>query len=213
MPAFTKTYFHLHNFHLYRNYNHQVCAGLRNPDSNAAGQEQELHGIDGQLFSGGLWAHPQKKGELLWDCCKHWKARIPRSQKLPSFKYGLVSELDVLMRIVLYSYKIHKSVFYRTQVNLGSDLWVRMSLTPRPLWNLTELTLADDDTNPILTDKCFISVILTDNANRATWWPTLQAMQVAPPDDQMLNQSMLCHLVAKYAIYIQVAPSGDKICN
>ena len=29
----------------------QVSAGLRNPDPDVAGQEQELHGIDGQLFS------------------------------------------------------------------------------------------------------------------------------------------------------------------
>ena len=56
------------------------------------------------------------------------------------------------------------------------------------------MTLADEDTDSILTD----------NANRAiqgdiTWWPTLQTMQVAPPEDQILNQSKLCHLVAKFA--------------
>ena len=45
-----------------------------------------------------------------------------------SFSEEVLCFNDVLMRIVLYSYKIHKSVFYRTQVNLGSDLWVRMSL-------------------------------------------------------------------------------------
>ena len=42
--------------------------------------------------------------------------------------------------------------------------------------------------------------ILTDNAKGAiqgnlatqvTWWPTLQTMQVGPPDDQILNQSKL----------------------
>ena len=43
-------------------------------------------------------------------------------------------------------------------------------------------------------------------------------MQVAPPDDQMLNQYKLCHLVAKYATYksgnyLQVVPSGGQICN
>ena len=42
--------------------------------------------------------------------------------------------------------------FYRTQVYLGSDLWVRVFKTNRPLWNLTELTLADEDTNSIRTD-------------------------------------------------------------
>ena len=33
-----------------------------------------------------------------------------------------------------------------------SDLWVRMSLRPRVFADLTDVTLADDDTNPILTD-------------------------------------------------------------
>ena len=51
--------------------------------------------------------------------------------------------------------------FYRTQVNLGSDLWVRMSQTnkqtKRPFVDLTDVTLADEDTKSILTD----------NANRA----------------------------------------------
>ena len=56
----------------------------------------------------------------------------------------------------------------------------------------------------------------------ATWWPTLEPMQVAPPDDQILNKS---HLVAKFATnascaiwwpnfqLMQVAPSGGQICN
>ena len=47
--------------------------------------------------------------------------------------------------------------FYRTQVNLGSDLWVRVSVRPRGFADLTDVTLADEDTNSILTD----------NANRA----------------------------------------------
>ena len=50
--------------------------------------------------------------------------------------------------------KIHN--FYRTQVNLGSDLWVRMSVTDsvQDLWlDLTDVTLADEDTNSILTDN------------------------------------------------------------
>ena len=90
-------------------------------------------------------------------------------------------------------------------------------------WNiskgdLTDVTLADEDSNSIPTD----------NANRAmwqcsdaTWWPTLEPMQVTPPDDQ----SKLCHLVAKYATntsgaiwwpnlqLIQVVPSDGQICN
>ena len=81
------------------------------------------------------------------------------------------------------------------------------------------MTLADEDTNSILTD----------NANRAfqgnvamrvtqpggQLWN--QATQVAPPDDQILNE---CHLVAQFSTdaggttlwpklqLMQVAPSG-----
>ena len=39
-------------------------------------------------------------------------------------------------------------------------------------------------------------------ANHTMWWPTnnaMQTMQAAPPDDQILNQSKLWHLMAKYA--------------
>ena len=53
------------------------------------------------------------------------------------------------------------SIFYRTQVSLGSDLWVRLSLTMyvcmRGFADLNDVTLADGDTKSILTD----------NANRA----------------------------------------------
>ena len=50
-------------------------------------------------------------------------------------------------------------------------------------------------------------------------------MQIAPPDDQIVNQSKLCRLVAKYAAntsgaiwwpnlqLMQVVPSGGKIYN
>ena len=78
-----------------------------------------------------------------------------------------------------------------------SDLCVRMSgclsVSPPPLWNLTELTLADEDTNSILTDndnraiqgnvtqpsgwisnicKCrHLMANLGTNASGAPWWP------------------------------------------
>ena len=41
--------------------------------------------------------------------------------------------------------------FYRTQVNLGSDSWVRLSVTN--VWlDLTDVTLADEDTKSKPTD-------------------------------------------------------------
>ena len=47
--------------------------------------------------------------------------------------------------------------FYRTQVYLGSDLWVRVSQTHSKTFgaNFTDVTLADEDTNSILTDKVY----------------------------------------------------------
>ena len=55
----------------------------------------------------------------------------------------------------------------------GPVLW--NSLTERPCWNLTDVTLADEDTNSILTD----------NANRA--FQGNVAMQVAPSGGQICN--------------------------
>ena len=57
--------------------------------------------------------------------------------------------------------------FYRTQVYLGSDLWV--SVFKRPFADLADATLADEDTNSILSD----------NANRAIQGNV--AMQVTQP--------------------------------
>ena len=50
----------------------------------------------------------------------------------------------------------------------------------------------------LVTNQCKLCKFATD-ASYASWWPTLQTMQMASPDDQILNQSKLCHLVTKYA--------------
>ena len=62
--------------------------------------------------------------------------------------------------------------FYRTQVSLGSDLWVLISLHTRPCADLTDVTLADEDGNSIPTG----------DVNRAM--PGNVVMQVAPPSGQ-----------------------------
>ena len=41
---------------------------------------------------------------------------------------------------------------YRTQVSLGSDLWVLMSVSTTPFADLTDVTLADEESNSIPTD-------------------------------------------------------------
>ena len=57
-------------------------------------------------------------------------------------------------------------------MSLGSDLWVLMSLSPRGFADLTDVTLADEDSNSIPTD----------DVNRAILGNV--AMQVAPPGGQ-----------------------------
>ena len=42
--------------------------------------------------------------------------------------------------------------FYRTQVYLGSDLWVQVSVSESCLVDLTDVTLVDEDPNSILAD-------------------------------------------------------------
>ena len=82
------------------------------------------------------------------------------------------------------------STFYRTQVSLGSDLWVRFSLTEPLCADLTDVTLADEDTNSILTDnanRAFqgnVAVQVTQPGGEL--WN--QAMQVTSPDDQILKK-------------------------
>ena len=108
----------------------------------------------------------------------------------------------------------------RLQVSLGSDLWVRMSVTKRAFADLTDVTLADEDTNSILTDNVKraiqgnVAMHVTQpggkQCNGATWWPNVEPIQV---------------VLAKFATHasgaiswsnlqlIQVAPSGGQICN
>ena len=62
--------------------------------------------------------------------------------------------------------------FYRTQVSLGSDLGVLISLHPRVCSDLTDVTLADEDSNSTPAD----------DVNRAILGNV--AMQVAPSGDQ-----------------------------
>ena len=56
-------------------------------------------------------------------------------------------------------------------------------MSETPFADLTDVTLADDDTNPLLPDNP--NPWQCDNASYATWCPTLKTMQVAPPDDQI----------------------------
>ena len=47
------------------------------------------------------------------------------------------------LRIYAHVHAYTRAIFYRTQVSLGSDLWVRFSETKLPCADLTDLTLAE----------------------------------------------------------------------
>ena len=80
--------------------------------------------------------------------------------------YGFFMVHDILILIL-----------YQTQVNLGSDSWVRMSVTEsNTCVDLTDVTLADEDTKSISTD----------NAKRAIKGNV--AMHVRQPGVQLWNQ-------------------------
>ena len=85
--------------------------------------------------------------------------------------------------------EFHSNSFPMQNINLGSDLWVRMSVTERLCVDLTDVTLADEDTNSILTD----------NANRAIQGNV--AMQVMQSGGQLWKQCKWRHLVAKSTTY------------
>ena len=76
------------------------------------------------------------------------------------------------------SWKYH---FYRTQVYLGSDLWVPISVTEylrEVVADLIDVTLADKDTNSIL--KLIMSTghpKQCSHESASTWWSTLKSIK------------------------------------
>ena len=85
--------------------------------------------------------------------------------------------------------------FYRTQVSLVRSLcpdvrhWVSELVSPTPCVDLTDVTLADEDTNPILTDDA--NRAIHNNVATQVTQP-LQTMQVAPPVNKV--ESVSCHI-------------------
>ena len=72
-------------------------------------------------------------------------------------------------------------------------------MSETPFANLTDVTLADEDTNSILTD----------NANRAIQGNV--AMHVTLPGGQLWNQCKWCHLVAKFVTKASIATWWPKL--
>ena len=90
---------------------------------------------------------------------------------------------------------------------------VRPSVSETPFADLTDVTLADEDTKSILTD----------NVNRAILGNV--AMQVMQPGGQLWKQCKWCQLMTNFLTnpscaiclpnlqLMQVVPSGGQICN
>ena len=74
--------------------------------------------------------------------------------------------------------------------------------------DLTDVNLADEDTNQILTDpkQCGNASDPANNSNGAIWWPTLETMQMAPSGSQIWN-------LYKSLETMQMAPSDGQICK
>ena len=61
---------------------------------------------------------------------------------------------------------------YRTHVYLGSDLWVRMPVSVKPFWDLTDVTLADENTSSIQADNANLGedyALLTKTKYQNKW--------------------------------------------
>ena len=85
---------------------------------------------------------------------------------------GMWSKQTGLSLVCIFLVQADRFNSYRTQVYLESILWVQVSLSTRLCADLTDVTLADKDSNSIPTD----------DVNRAI--PGNVAMQVAPPGGQ-----------------------------
>ena len=119
-------------------------------------------------------------------------------------------------------------IFYRTQVSLGSDLWVLMSVTERLCSDLTDVTLADEDSNSIPTDDvnrvirgnnakwqckwCNLVANFGTNTSSAIWWPNLHPMQEGPSGGQSYNH-VSSAISGPNLQTMHIAPYGGQICN
>ena len=101
----------------------------------------------------------------------------------------------MILAIIEFSFEeMLNSNFYRTQVNLGSDSWVGLSVTDSCYADLTDLSLADEDTNSKLTDNAKRAIqgneamqVMLTYASGAIWWPNLKLMQVVPFSGHICN--------------------------
>ena len=106
--------------------------------------------------------------------------------------------------------------FYRTQVS-WSDLcvwFVSKWVSERRLWNFTDVTPADEDTNWILTDNDKKHSKATWQCD-STWWPTLELWKWCHASkDQILNRfatNQKMHIWMKYKLDSKKYCKSDEI--
>ena len=88
-------------------------------------------------------------------------------------------QVQLLAPLLHYFAKVLQSSFYWTQVFLGSDLWVRVSQTHSmtlSFADLIDVTLADEDTNSILTDNVNRAIQGNMVMQIISWLTTLELM-------------------------------------
>ena len=110
-------------------------------------------------------------------------------------------------------------------------------LTERGFADLTDVTLADEDTTSMITDNanrtiqvnalqvtqpagqlwyqfryCHLVPQFSTDVSSTTCLPNVQSMQVPQPGDQICCQCKLRHLVAKFEL-MQVSAPGGQNCN
>ena len=125
-----------------------------------------------------------------------WCASISSSRLPTSWRYSPSVKLKKCQDGIRWDGLHCSHGFYWTQVNLGSDLWVRMSVRH---WCLVP---PDDQTNPNCAtwwpNIQLINIQLI-NTSGAIWWSIVQLMQVVPSGGQICNWCKWCHLVAKFS--------------
>ena len=130
-----------------------------------------------------------------------------------------VSKKDLMLAVViLHHFQTQQHLIAPIQFlsdpgvpGLGSGLWVWLSQqTYSKTFLQTDVTLAAGDTNSIPTDNANgafqgnVAMRMTQPSGQL--WN--QAMQVALPDDQILNECKLCHLVVQFS-----TDAGGQNCN
>ena len=85
---------------------------------------------------------------IIWPFCEHRWTKMSNSSVFVFYLYlYLYLHHPTILEAALKKKNSCVLHFYRTQVSLGSDLWVWAYVSPRLCADLTDVTLADEDSN------------------------------------------------------------------